>query len=316
MLNIYDGTLGSITDTKKIVSDLTNYLIKHTEPLNYEIVEDKTRVVLITGKNEEEKQITPFQHPIVFKDHKGRTTIAADLRLYMKNNLDNMINVTDYLADRYNGMLEIRRVIFNKIMLDGHTNLFAYVNKNLNLGLSSVVGTSVSLMVYDRDILDIASVATSIHYATMDMDEDKKIDIMDVIDLLPQTYVKRLLRGDLVDLKNRLISTEIILPSRYADDLINNIKTLSPNDRVKGLTVDMLIQGLSRTFYGLNSKELALGMLEHKPTYFSIYYAVLTEGINSRSTMRKILDSRKAIIKTKETIKVLTDIINDNMERY
>jgi hypothetical protein len=316
MINVYDGIIGQITDTDKLYHELSKYIINNPEPLNYEIKESKSKVVIITGKNEEEKKIEPFNHPFIFKDMKGKNVIALDLRLYMKSNLEGMINVTDYLADRYNGMLQLRRLIFTKLMLDEEDDALAFVDKNLNLGFSSVISSVASMLVYDRSLNDISFTTAAIHYSTMDLDGE--IDLPTLIDILPIRLSKRLMQGDLTDLYKKISVnwTNLVIPSKEPMDLIHNIQVLSNNDRVNGLTTDMFVNSISRMYYALNSKELALALMYNKPTFISAYYAALKEGINSKSIMRKILDSRKSIIKTKETIKVIEDIINDQIEAW
>jgi hypothetical protein len=316
MLNIYDGTLGSSVNVDKIIKALNNYLVMVKEPLNYEVVEKKTKVVIITGKNEQEKNLPDFQHPIVFKDVHNNPIIAIDLRLYMKQNLEDMINVSDYFSDRYNGNLQLNRLIFNKLMLDDDSFLLG-VNNSLNLLFGNIISTIVAVMTYDKSLMDAGYLAGMLQYTTMDMDNIK--DITEILDLLPFPFPKRLFGGNLTNIKDKILEAfenkELILPSKFITNMTHNLGIIGDSKRAKGITADMLVQSLSRAFFALNSKELSVAMCEHKPTYISIIYSVLTEGINNRSVIRKLAESKKSIYKTKDLTKILKDVIDDNIDK-
>jgi len=314
MLNVYDGTLGESINTDKIIKSLNTYLINNNEPLNYEVKEDKARVVIITGKNEQEKDLPEFQHPIIFEDHKHRTTIAVDMRLYMRQNLDDMINVTDYLADKYNGKLQLNRLIFNKLILDNDDSFLLSINNKLNLLFGNIIGTIVTVMTYDKQLQEAVTVLAMIHYLTMDMEDSEITDKEDIIDALPDPYPRRLMNGDLTDIDDGILyNQDLIIPSRYITDLTHNIGALIDSKRARGITADMLVQALSRTFFAINAKELALAMTEHLPTYLAIVLSVINEGINNRSMIRKLLEGKKSLYKTKEIKKVLNTVIDDNL---
>jgi len=318
VLDVYKGTLGEYTpNLDKIKTELNELIIKIGEPLNYEVIENKYKVVLITGKHEIEKEVIPFHHPLIFKDVKDRDTIAIDLRMFMKQNLEDMINVTDYFADRYNGRLQLNRLILNKMFLEGDTGFMLSINEPINYLFSTVISTTIMTAVFDKQLGDIVNVLAQLHYVAMDI--EREIDFDTIINMLPNLTLRRLITGDLRYLKDSLERAykeeRLILPSRTISDLVENIKVIYDNKRAKGITEDLVINGLSRSFIAVNSKELSIAMVEHKPTLLAIIYSVLTEGINNRSMIRKIADSRKSFYKTKEIIKTIENVIEDNLHK-
>ena len=310
--DIYTGTNGVFFDKDKLVYKLSEYIINSGENLNYEIIENRTKVVIITGKNELEKDLPFWNHPVVF-EVKRETTVAIDLRPYMKSKLDDIITVREHLQDKYNGTLQLYRLVFTKLILDNELHWLVYVRQQLAEALASIVSTSIALILYDRSINDIVKIVSKLQLFSLtifDKDlEDVKLD--EIVSKLPRDDLKELVKGDLQELYAKLQfkygSGELVLPTTTIGSLVTNIQALVPNDRAKGLTPDILLQPLSRGFYSLNSKELALGMLEDLPTLISVLVMVIKEGINAKSNFRKIIDSNKRNINPKELSKQLID---------
>ena len=317
MLNIYNGTLGVTTNVDKIIHEINKVLIKVDNTFNYEVKENKYKVILITGKYEEEKHIPNFNHPLVFKDNKNNDSIAIDLRLYMKSNLEDMINVTDKFSDRYNGELQLHRLILNKLFLEDNTSFMSSINTNILNTFTSILSSLISTIIYDKSILNITTLVSALHYITMD---NSNLNFNMCLDALPVNISKKLYNGDLKEYKNKIEilieSNKFKLPSEYITTLLDNIKVLSDNNKVQGITEDMLISILSRGFYSLNNKEMSVAIIEHKPTLLAIIYSVITEGVNSKTIFRKIIEGRKSIIKPKDISKTIKQVIEDNILKY
>lgn len=315
MLNIYDGTLGMLSNMDKVEHELNKYISSTTDDLSYEVKEDKSRVVIITGKNEQEKELPIWGNPLIFKDVRGNDTVAIDLRPYMKAKLDDMIVVSDMLQDKYNGMMQMYRLVFTKLMLDDDISWLSSVNLFIEESFASIITTSTTMMTFDNSIADKVNVIAKLHYLTMDEEELSKIE--DYIYRLPKQDINALIKGDLKDLGTALISKfragELMFPSRTIGSLVENIKVLLDTTRTDGLEPDLYLQTLSRSFYSMDSKSLSVGFIENKPTLFAILIMVTTEGINSKSSLRKILNSNKRACKPNETAKTLIEVYNDQI---
>jgi len=312
MLTPYKGTLGYLFKEDKVIPKLTEAVINIGKPLNYEVVEYNYPVDIITGHYEEEKIIPPFEHPVIYKDIKNNTRLAIDMRPFMKSNLDNLINVTDHLADRYNGMLQFRRLIFTNLMLNEDYSFLPPIRDKLQDIFSNSIASLYTVMLYDKTVYDVVNLAAQIHFITMDSTIK---EFKYVLDYLDQITIKRLLHGDLKSLYEKIKSTDLILPSKTISDLIENINRLSDNERVKGVKEEVLIGSLSRTFYSFDSKELAVAYIEHLPTFISIIYSIISESINNRSPIRKLIEAKKSRLKPKDIIKTIDSIIGENTNK-
>jgi len=314
MINVYDGTLGFTINKQNLIKELREYLAyAGNDNLNYEIMENKSRVICITGKNDMEKKIMPFNHPIVFDSISGERCIAADFRPFMKHNLDGLMNLRNSFINRYNGELMLDRLIFNKMMLDGDVIEFAPINTKLMMAFRDIIVSVATAVLYDGSIVPAVSVGAEIHYATMC--DKEKVHLQDLIHRLSANTVKDMKYRDWKHIGARLEKEydELAIPSRTVSDLIHNIRILGDNPRLDGLTTDILVNPLSRSVFMPNADENAIAIMENKPTFFAVFKAAITEGINSKSVLRKILMSRKAYIKPKETSEVLKKIVESQI---
>jgi len=316
MLNVYDGTLGVFLDSDKLATELNRYLAKTNEPLNYEVKEYDAKVVIITGKNDDEKDITLFQHPFIFKTIKGEDAIAMDLRAFMKTKIEDIITVREGMSDRYNGMLQLQRLVFTNMMFnESNIEWLSYSRQQLIEAFGSIISTITSMMVFDRSITESVDIVAKLHLISLDSGDDLSLE--EYIGRLSRKNISDLTHGNLKDLYGMLNllanKGDLVLPSRTLGSLVNNIKAIDSTGRCEGLTTDLYMQTLSRGFYSLDSKNLSVAMVEHLPTFISILINVITEGINNKSSFRKIIDGNKRNIKGKELAIQLKEVFENEL---
>ena len=315
MLNIYDGTIGIFVDKEKIAYELQNLLSKQGDTLQYEFQDGKTGLVIITGKNEDEKKVLPFEHPFIFTGLDHRQYVAIDMRGFMKSNLTNLVTVAEGINDKYNGYIQLRRAVFNRMMLDGELDWFR-TSRNLLLEAYAIILRQFThIVTFDKDLADKAEIIAKLQFVTMD--EEDKINLNTAVERLPHRTISELKNGSLKDELTLLSKLEalnkLILPSSTIGSFVNNLKALGNNDRSEGLTTDLYLQVLSRSFYSFDSSNLAIGFVEHMPTFIAIYYNVITEGINSKSSMRKIVNNFKNVLKPRDVANILEQAFKDNI---
>ena len=315
MLNIYDGTLGIFVDKDKMEYELRNLLSKLGDSLQYEFQDGDTGLVILTGKNEDEKSVIPFEHPFVFTGLDHRQYVAIDIRAFMKSNLSNMVTVAEGINDRYNGYLQLRRAIFNRMMLDGELDWFRTSRNLLMEAFSIILRQFTHIVTFDKKLAEKAELIAKLHFVTMD--EEKDIDLATAVERLPHKTVNELRNGYLKDdymLLTKLAAlNKLVLPSRTIGSFVTNLKALANNDRAEALTTDLYTQVISRSFYSFDSGSLAIAFMEHIPSFIAIYFNVVTEGINSKSSMRKVINSFKNVLKPKDVTNILDQAFKSNI---
>lgn len=308
--DLYSGTLGTFFNKDEVVFKLNTLISNTPGSLSYEILEDRTKVVIITGADENENEIPSFQHPIIFNTVRGGQAVAVDMRPFMKANLANMISIREKLQDKYNGMFMLYRLILTKLLLDGERYWLGALHNPTMLSFSSILKTLVSVLLFDESVKEPIEVASKLHFVSMDMNEEVK-DKTKIIELLPRDDVTKILKGDLSYIYNKILDGSFVLPSTTIGSLTTNIREAINNKRAEGITPDLLIQTISRGFYSLDSRDIAIAITEDKPTLAALLYMVITESINNKSTFKKVIHNNSRFIKPKEFEKTFLKVINE-----
>ena len=310
MHDVYTGTLGTFFNREEVTFKLNEVLSHTTGSLSYEVVEDKARVVILTGANEIEQEVPIFQHPLIFDTVRGEKAVACDLRPFMKAKLDDMISVREKLDDKYNGMMQLYRLILTKLLVDGERYWLGILKDYMMESFSAIMRTNVSILTFDETAKRPVDLISKLHFVSLDID-GKIDDKTKILELLPRTDVVDILKGNYTYIYNKILDGSIVLPSRTIGSLTNNIKAAIDKKRANGLTVDVIIKSLSTGFFSLDRQGMAIAMVEDKPTLATIMYMVLNESINSKSTFRKIIHGARRYTKPNEFVKSFTKIVND-----
>ena len=313
--DLYKGTAGVLTDTTKLELALSTYMVNSDEPLNYEVVERETKVCIITGKNDEERELPSWSHPLIFTNTRRETVVAIDLRAYMKSNLRDLVNVRENMQDVYNGTLQMYRLVFTKLMHDEDLSWVSYIRRPLVEALSAILGTNIGMALYDTTMSDQINIITKLHVTSLLAPDDATFT--ELVLSLPHVDKADLTKGNLKELYALLVSKvndeTIQLPSRTIGALVLNIQETTLNGRADGLTPDIILQTLARSFFSLDSQALALGMLEDIPTLVAVLTMVINEGINSKSNMRKVINGKKRDINPNEFTKIVVKVYKEEI---
>ena len=313
--NIYEGTAGILMDTTKLELAISHYMVNSDEPLNYEVKENDTKVCIITGKNDIEKELPSWSHPLVFTNTRRQTVVAIDLRAYMKSNLTDMINIREYLQDVYNGTLQMYRLVFTKLMLDDDVSWISFVKNPMSEAFSAVISTTVGMALYDTTLTPQVDLICKLQIASLLAPEH--IEFSELVMSLSPKDLAELTHGKNKELYALLVSKEnaglIELPSLSIGALVQNIQALTTTGRAKGLTPDIILQSLARSFFSLDSQALALAFTEDIPTIIAVLTMVINEGINAKSNMRKIINGKKRDINPNEFTKVVVKMYKDEI---
>lgn len=235
----------------------------------------KLTPVILYGLSDVEKDITPFNHPIINKEGKW---IALDLRNIVKMTADKenfeIRNDSEY-------HLSLQRFILTGMWAVGKQNslyslkfphfcfaswLSENLTKKFGLDLNNQLQLRIlSLIYYSKLFTD--------NYSEDDFGKlivRLKEDIM-VPKLIEEVYEKI---GELENI----------------DDFCKACYNVTGNIRLKNLDLNVLINTLANNWIGLNGKELVLLSLEHPPTWISLVFAALTKRSFSKNFIGTIVE--------------------------
>lgn len=296
ILDPYSTTYGKIVNIGKLKNDLEKYIIGTSLiNLNYEFKNnDNTNMIFITGCNIEEKELPPFDSPILI-EHRNKINVISDLRKYLVKLEEQPLNVLDVAKDTGNAeFIAIRNIVTADYAAE-YIGLYKPYLKNVtsaySILISHVIDTIIKLNPEERINVELAAAYFYLH-SFINPEELKNPDSTD--------YIPNLLEANLNTIKfsfslnSKVISNFInkVIDIQY-DGTINNlleyVKRAVGNDKEKLININVVINVLSGLWYGHGGSEVMLISIEHAPTWISLVYTSLSNSNFKRSRLTQIL---------------------------
>ena len=147
-INSYATSVGELINIKSVITALNRFLVVTTNRnLNYEYKsEEDTRLVFITGWDEDEKDIPIWDYPLPFKDSKGNETVAVDLRKYLNKAIPGkqIMNLNDVVRDRTGFDYTIINTLITNELVNGNFGKFKTIEKTYVSGYAMWVSFSLA----------------------------------------------------------------------------------------------------------------------------------------------------------------------------
>lgn len=314
ILNPYETSIGLHFNTKNLELKLSEFLIKGTDTknLNYEYVIDREiDVIFITGKNEDEKELPVWNHPLFITDFRGSKKIFVDMRPYVRPKKDEeIININSIVTNRLGFDFTIIRVVYIALLYK-NKNSIDNISSGLALAFSKWVSSSIKSALY----LDVESVikleVLTLHYILCKFN-DEKLNGDDINNIYFKiSKLHKALKGNIKYVRETCIS--INTEPKDVVDLANNIRTAVKNPLVKDMTSGMIYNILSTTWFGINPNENITMSLEHIPTLIAIMGTSLESKVLKHSRLSNILNDNKRSIGGDELMKNIYLTVKDQI---
>ena len=305
MIDLYDGTLGLKHNKDSLIKHLTEYIIRSDEDLSYGVLERQTKVVIITGKNDLENKIPTFYHPVIF-EFRNTKYVAMDMRLFVSKPKDEITNITSILKDKNNGKIALSRLVITKMFLDNDLRFLLAVNKSVLDMFTSIVTTIYRNVTMDMDIVPIVNLSCNYHYMTFERnDAISGNEFMHNVDQKVRQNVSVTNPNLINEFSKEIDNKNIPNPSKLLGDLVTVISTVGEDTRAAKVTSDIFLASISRTFFGLNSAELAIAMVESKANLIGILYGIMSNTLQKKSILYKTIDFGKRYNGLREFLSVM-----------
>lgn len=314
ILNPYETSIGLHFNTKNLELKLSEFLIKGTDTknLNYEYVIDREiDVIFITGKNEDEKELPVWNHPLFITDFRGSKKIFVDMRPYVRPKKDEeIININNIVTNRLGFDFTIIRVVYIALLYK-NKNSIDNISSGLALAFSKWVSSSIKSALY----LDVESVikleVLTLHYILCKFN-DEKLNGDDIDNIYFKiSKLHKTLKGNIKYVRETCIG--INTEPKDVVDLANNIRIAVKNPLVKDMTSSMIYNILSTTWFGINPNENITMSLEHIPTLIAIVGTSLESKVLKHSRLSNILNDNKRSIGGDELMKNIYLTVKDHI---
>lgn len=306
-LDPYKTSYGKLLNVSKAEAELKKYIITSTNKnLNYEYQCNPTsRLVIITGATPEEKEMTIFNHPIMFKDIKDNDVIAIDIRKYVKPHNDYVTSISEIVKDKagVNYLINSALIIadFHNEDFGEYRKLYESITASYALFVSYVVNFLVPLNPLEKVYVETAAC----YYANVMLTPGTIEDIPEYNGAIAARISHTRLSLPVIRKTIDELIPKIPLDYISVATLINIIKSVLPEEKEELINETAFINHLSNMWYGPGGNEALIIALDNIAVWISLVYSCLSDTTYKKSRFSNILEKHSKNINSKETIRTL-----------
>jgi len=272
-------------------------LYRHNQNLTYDYLKsENSRVVFITGKNEDEKSILPFIIPVVYTAVTGKKFIFIDIRTMVKHRLDGIDNLDDMIQNRvaFDSMLKYVKILMNKfdaeeILLDFKIKLIkiwsgsisSHITQNFRANQDDSMNFRILLAYYGACLVGIGDKEERLIFAAKCTLGVNKINDLE-----------------------RLIGDNDI-ENINVDGFMEFIDKILYGTRLSNITKDTFIITATTIVFGLDLRKLMTASLEDPALFVIILNNVLNNRIYNKTSLSNILKLQQKNFELSEFMKYL-----------
>jgi hypothetical protein len=302
----YITNYGSLINTKKIKDMLQTYIVKE-RGLGYEY-SFNNRVIYITGKNTEEKDIPVFEHPLILETIKGNKLVVIDMRLSLKNVDEYISSMEDFVKDEFMFKMNIIRAYFTSSMLNDEYGIMRPISNSVALSFSRWISTNIYNFI-SIDPLEKIKIETILMHYILTNSVKGEVTERDINDLAMKISKNRgfMNHKDTVALLESLNNNP-----KDVNDLIENIHTLDLNGKEKFINTNSIIDSLLNNWIGINASDLVVISLEHIPTFIGLMYVASNSKSFKKAKLSLILDKNSRALNIKDFNIYIENLLKEN----
>lgn len=282
----YETTVGSVLDTKRIVTAIKESMIKDSlghVSLNVRN-EGGFKPVFVTGSTSSESDIPLFTHPITILNFQHNHFICSDLRLFVRKDTP-LDMIEEFVKNRTEMNFVKSRTIVSLHWAAGGAlklrNNLQFAGVVYAAWLSESISKTYSLDFKDQTLISILS---SMFYQSLftehsSFDEETRQKM--AVHTIKATNAPSQLVFEVFDKVQKLSGIE---------DYCQAVSLVSENVRLRDFNLAMLLTIVKNSWYGLNAKEIISVALEHPPTWTAIVYTALSERTYKTSLIYRVAE--------------------------
>lgn len=310
-VDCYSTSYGKLLNISKAQSELKKFII--TSPnknLNYEYRCNPTsRLVVISGSTLEEKELTIFNFPLMFKDIKDENVIAVDVRKYVKPTNDYPLNLSEIVKDKagFNFLINTALIMsdFNNQDFGEYRKLYESITASYALFVSYVVNFLIPLNPLEKLYVETAVC----YYANVLLTPCNIQELSEyngsIIARISHTKLSLPLNKKTID----EITPKLPITDASITTLINVIKSVLPEEKAELIEEAPFINHMSNMWYGPGGNEALIIGLDNIAVWISLVNSCLSDTTYKKSRFSNILEKHSRNIDAKNFIKNIELII-------
>jgi len=302
--NPYNTSFGSLINVTPIEEKLAKFLITNGSNLNYEYdsSEDAT-LVFITGKNDEEKELPLWEHPIVFNDHKGNIAVAVDLRKFVKVTNEDFLTLSEIIRDNSGFQFTVLRTLVTYEYVSGNFGRFRSVERTIYSSFAYWVADSLSAGIMLTPDEKVKTEVAVLHYISLIM-VNGEIGNEEVNTAIIKIANSKLSLPLNIKVVKSIVST-LNNSVESIDDLVNNIKIVLGESKAVMLDTNVLVNILSTSWFGPGGSETVIMATEDIATWIAMLFVSAEDNTYKRTRLSTIIHKYKTKVKLTDFVKYM-----------
>lgn len=282
----YQTTMGSVTDTRPIVSAIRESIIadgidKFTlgvSPMG------NIHPVFITGFFDSEEKIRLFTHPISVFNFKDKDYLCTDLRLFVKKGthpgdiISGVRNHTEFDFAKSRAMINMRWLAGGYGAI---RNSLGFAANVYSTWLAQVIARAFALDYKDQTVVMLVTFA--FYRSLFENEFEFSEDNIQALALNAATAMK-------IPTELCFEVLEKLEPMKDVHDMCAQISKNLENLRPERFNPAVLLNLIANNWYGQGAKEILSVSLEHPPTWVSIVYTALKQRTYKNSTIYQVAE--------------------------
>jgi len=293
--NIYGLPTMRPIDISRVLNNLPKVIIDNK---SYEVSPvEGYKFVFITGYNEDERDLQPWDHPLIVEGVRTEKIIVTDVRKYLRKVDEQPVLMMNVVKDRSGLLFMVNRTILMALIDAGNLGLFKQVQNSTAAIFGNVIATHVSMFI--------------------DINPREKL----LIETVAAMYVHNMFLVNYSDdernsvIKARVLNTRLSLPSFNKKEIDDIALTINNNPKTFGDLVsnignvvtgkkelfkeEAMYASLNSLWYGPGNVSTGLAHLEDLSTMISLYYTAITDPTYKRTRVATIIENMKRRIDVK-----------------
>lgn len=311
----YETTAGSLIDTNAIIKKVNEFitLTQVGDSIAYEFYQGDVGMYIITGKNDKEKELPLFDFPLFFKDVRGKSSIAIDLRPYVNSTLikEPFDKLETVMRDKYSANF----VIFIALLanrLDIDVNDIKPIQNNIITAFVAIMSNALNRVMpldpISRTRIDLAIGLYA--YTLIYPNKNYLDDIVRVSNTLGNckltlTAEKNTIGKVIEELLTKVDSTK----QGNITYLMDLFKVALPEDLHDVINVDAIYTSLSNGWFGPGNTTAIYISFESISVFISLVYSCINSRMFMKSKVGTIINDNKRKIDIAHIDNYITNIL-------
>lgn len=311
IIDPYLSTYGKVQNIAKLTQAVKEYLVKtDLRNLNYEYKQyDECNIVFITGCDELEKEIPPFNNPLILQDIKGKTKVAVDVRQYLTKLDEQPLDLRKVAKDLGNLDFCAYRAIVTAGLVCGYFGYYKKYARSLTAAYGFLISFMIDNIVKLNPAEKINVELAAGYFLLQNFVPEDEFGNRTNESLIHNNIIANLSKVKFsfpVNIKFIEELTSRFLDIEYTgtvDNLLEYVKRALQNEKSQLINKNTFLNLCGNMWYGHGKSETMIIGLEHLPTWFVLVYSGLSNTSFKRFHFGSILSKYSSKIDANTFIK-------------